>query len=36
MLGHSKTSTTLDFYSHVLPDKQDEAVAVMETLMTLP
>ncbi len=26
MLGHSRINTTLDFYSHVLPDMQKEAV----------
>jgi integrase len=26
MLGHSRIGTTLDTYSHVLPDMQDEAV----------
>jgi integrase len=26
MLGHSRTNTTLDFYSHVLPDMQREAI----------
>ena len=26
MLGHSRINTTLDFYSHVLPDMQREAI----------
>ncbi len=32
MLGHSRTSTTLDFYSRALPDQQDAATAVMQKL----
>lgn len=29
-LGHSKVSTTLDIYSHLYPNKEDEAIAQME------
>ncbi len=29
-LGHSKTSTTLDIYSHVTPDIQAQAVTALE------
>jgi integrase len=30
MLGHSTIVQTMDTYSHVLPDMQDEAVSAME------
>lgn len=30
MLGHSSVAITLDIYSHVLPDMQQDAVAVLE------
>ena len=30
MLGHSTITQTMDTYSHVLPDMQDEAVSAME------
>lgn len=29
MLGHSTIAITLDIYSHVLPDMQQDAVSVM-------
>lgn len=29
MLGHASVSITLDIYSHVLPDIQEEAAAAM-------
>jgi integrase len=32
-LGHSTVSITLDIYSHVLPDMQDEAVARLESVL---
>ena len=34
MLGHSRISLTLDTYAHVLPDMQQPAAMVMETLLT--
>ncbi len=34
-LGHSKTSTTLDIYSHVAPDLQREALDVLELGLSL-
>lgn len=33
MLGHSTVAITLDIYSHVLPDMQQDAAAVMERLI---
>jgi integrase len=33
-LGHSRQSTTLDIYSHVLPGSQDAAAVVMGQIMT--
>ena len=32
MLGHSTVAITLDIYSHVLPDMQQDAVATLEQL----
>lgn len=29
-LGHSKTSTTYDIYSHLYPNKEEEAISIME------
>jgi integrase len=29
-LGHAKVSTTLDIYSHVLPDMQEEAASRLD------
>ena len=34
MLGHANISQTMDIYSHVLPDMQDEAAAAMESALT--
>jgi integrase len=33
MLGHSSITITLDLYSHVLPDMQDQAVRAMEDIL---
>ena len=33
MLGHSSITITLDLYSHVLPDMQQEAVSAMQNLL---
>lgn len=33
IFGHSKVSTTLDLYSHVITDMQEPAVAVIENLL---
>lgn len=33
MLGHASAVITLDTYSHVLPNMQDEAAARMEALL---
>jgi integrase len=33
-LGHATVSITLDIYSHVLPDMQDEAVARLESVLS--
>ena len=33
MLGHASVSITLDIYSHVIPDMQQDAAAVMATLL---
>lgn len=35
MLGHSKPSITLDYYGHLIPGMQEQAVAVMEEIVTL-
>ena len=29
-LGHSRISTTLDVYSHAIPDMQEEAAATLD------
>jgi integrase len=34
MLGHSRINTTLDFYSHVLPDMQKEAVDRLDVMLS--
>jgi integrase len=34
MLGHSTMTQTMDTYSHVLPDMQDEAVNAMESTLS--
>jgi integrase len=34
MLGHSTITQTMDTYSHVLPDMQDEAVSAMESVLS--
>ncbi len=34
MLGHSTITQTMDTYSHVLPDMQDQAVRVIESALT--
>ena len=34
MLGHSRINTTLDFYSHVLPDMQREAVDRLDVMLS--
>jgi integrase len=33
-LGHSNIIQTMDTYSHVVPDMQDEAVSVMESTLS--
>ncbi|WIG60724.1 MAG: hypothetical protein OJF49_003472 [Ktedonobacterales bacterium] len=33
MLGHASVSITLDIYSHVIPDMQQDAAAVMGSLL---
>ena len=33
LLGHATVAITLDTYSHVLPDMQDDAAARMERLL---
>jgi integrase len=33
LLGHSSIKITLDIYSHVLPDMQQQAVSAMDTLL---
>ena len=35
MLGHASISITLDIYSHVLPDMQDQAAAAMDAALGL-
>jgi integrase len=32
ILGHASIAITLDLYSHVLPDMQEQAVAAMESV----
>jgi integrase len=34
MLGHANISQTMDIYSHVLPNMQDEAAAAIESALT--
>lgn len=34
ILGHASVSITLDIYSHVLPDMQQDAAVVMRNLLT--
>jgi len=34
MLGHATISQTMDTYSHVLPNMQDEAAAALESVLT--
>jgi integrase len=34
MLGHANISVTLDTYSHVLPDMQEEAAAAMDDVFS--
>jgi integrase len=34
MLGYSTITQTMDTYSHVLPDMQDEAVSAMESALS--
>ncbi len=34
ILGHSRVNTTLDFYSHVLPDMQREAVDRLDVMLS--
>jgi integrase len=34
MLGHSSIAITLDTYSHVLPNMQNEAATTMEDALT--
>jgi integrase len=34
MLGHSRINTTLDFYSHVLPDMQREAIERLDAMLS--
>ena len=34
MMGHSRINTTLDFYSHVLPDMQREAVQRLDAMLS--
>ena len=34
MLGHSKTSTTLDIYGHLIPVMQKEAARIMDEVIT--
>jgi integrase len=33
MLGHGSIALTLDTYSHVLPDMQDQVAAAMDALL---
>ena len=34
ILGHSKASTTLDIYGHLIPAMQEEAARIMDELFT--
>jgi integrase len=34
ILGHSKTSTTLDIYGHLIPTMQENAARIMDELLT--
>ena len=34
ILGHSKTSTTLDIYGHIIPVMQEEAARIMDEIVT--
>jgi integrase len=34
VLGHSKPSTTLDIYGHLIPVYQDEVARLMDELVT--
>lgn len=34
MLGHASVAITLDIYSHVIPDMQQDAAATMASLLT--
>lgn len=34
MLGHANISQTMDTYSHVLPNMQDQAAAAMESALS--
>ncbi|HEV2237744.1 MAG TPA: hypothetical protein VGR57_13870 [Ktedonobacterales bacterium] len=34
MLGHASIAITLDVYSHVLPDMQQDVAAVMDQVLT--
>jgi integrase len=33
MLGHASVSSTLDIYSHVIPDMQQDAAAIMAAVL---
>ena len=33
LLGHATISQTMDTYSHILPDMQEEAVAALESAL---
>lgn len=33
MLGHASVAITLDIYSHVLPDMQQDAAAMLERVL---
>jgi integrase len=33
VLGHSSIAVTMDVYSHVLPDMQQQAASAMDTLL---
>ncbi|MCK4793966.1 MAG: hypothetical protein KAV87_60125 [Desulfobacteraceae bacterium] len=35
MIGHSRSSTTLDIYGHLVPGMQDEAAKMMDEITTL-
>ncbi|MBT3391417.1 MAG: hypothetical protein HN413_13530, partial [Chloroflexi bacterium] len=34
ILGHSKTSTTLDIYGHLIPVMQEDAARIMDEIVT--